>query len=57
MARKISAGDLEFRFRSNRLVLDFIATVGERGHRDIERLGTLDDLDRWIEAAGFAVKD
>ncbi|TIW70591.1 MAG: hypothetical protein E5V56_01905, partial [Mesorhizobium sp.] len=56
MARKISAGDLEFRFRSNRLVLDFIATVGERGHRDIERLGTLDDLDRWIEAAGFAVK-
>ncbi|TGT54072.1 hypothetical protein EN813_045005 [Mesorhizobium sp. M00.F.Ca.ET.170.01.1.1] len=55
MARKISPGDLEFRFRSNRLVLDFIATVGERGHRDIERLRTIEDLDRWIEGAGFVV--
>lgn len=57
MARKISPGDLEFRFRANRLALDFVATVGERGHRDIERLGSLDDLDKWIAAAGFGVDD
>lgn len=57
MAHKLSAGDLEFRFRSNRLVLDFIATVGERGHRDIERLRSVDDLDRWIREVGFSVND
>jgi len=53
MARKITSGDLEFRFRSNRLSLDFIATVGERDHRNIERLRSLEDLDRWAREAGL----
>lgn len=37
----------DFPFRSERLSLDFAATLGERGHSDIERLPTPADLARW----------
>ena len=48
-----SQGDLVFRFTSNRLCLDFLATCGEVGHRDIERIGTPLRYSRWIEASGI----
>jgi predicted RNA-binding Zn ribbon-like protein len=45
-------GDLAYRFTSNRLCLDFLATIGEVGHRDIERIGTPGAYSSWISAAG-----
>lgn len=43
--------DLKFRFTADRLCLDLASTLGERGHRDIERLGTVADLERWVVEA------
>ncbi|MER9947235.1 CGNR zinc finger domain-containing protein [Mesorhizobium sp. M0047] len=37
--------------------MDFLATVGERGHRDIERLRSLDDLAGWIKHAGISTQE
>jgi predicted RNA-binding Zn ribbon-like protein len=45
--------DLAFRFTPSRLSLNFVATVGERGHRNIERLPTPSDLARWCTEAGL----
>jgi predicted RNA-binding Zn ribbon-like protein len=44
---------LEFPFRGGRLCLDFAATLGSRGQRNIERLNDPADLERWIAAAGL----
>ncbi|MEM5387694.1 ABATE domain-containing protein [Paraburkholderia phymatum] len=42
------ADDLKFRFTADRLCLDLASTLGERGHRDIERLNTVEDLEHWV---------
>lgn len=57
MIHRIATKDLEFRFRSNRLCLDFLATLGERGHRDIERLASAQDIADWAALAGYPVQN
>lgn len=42
--------ELAFHWKSGRLCLDFVATVGERWRRCFERLRTAEDLERWIVA-------
>ena len=44
----INAEDLKFRFTADRLCLDLASTLGERGHRDIERLNNTKDLEAWV---------
>ena len=44
-------GDVDFDFIADRLALDFVATVSERGTSDLERLSTPADLADWIEQA------
>lgn len=45
---------LQFRFRSGRLCLDFVATAGGRSHYGyLERLRRADDLGLWLAAAGL----
>lgn len=51
MSKLLTAGDLAFRFTSNRLCLDFLATIGEVGHRNIERIGSPQQYSSWISAA------
>ena len=46
-----SKADLAFRFTPGRLCLNLVATIGERGHRNIERLRSPDDLARWCVKA------
>jgi len=53
MKEHLTPGDLAFRFTSNRLCLDFLATMGEVGHRDIERIGSPQQYSSWIAAAGL----
>lgn len=48
--------DLAFRFTPGRLSLNLVATIGERGHRDIERLLSPDDFARWCVEAGLMSK-
>ncbi len=55
MTKPVTSGDLEFRFRSNRPSLDFVATLGERGHRDIERIPTGYELADWLVHAGLVL--
>lgn len=57
MIEQFSDGDLSYRFTANRLCLDFLATKGEVGHRDIERIGTPQAYSRWISAAGVLDPD
>jgi predicted RNA-binding Zn ribbon-like protein len=45
--------ELEFHWKSGRLCLDFVATVGERWRRSFERLRTPEDLARWIVLTGM----
>jgi predicted RNA-binding Zn ribbon-like protein len=45
--------ELQFRWRSGRLCLDFVATVGERWRRSFERLIEPDDLGRWMAGTGL----
>jgi predicted RNA-binding Zn ribbon-like protein len=45
--------ELEFHWKSGRLSLDFVATVGERWRRSFERLLAPEDLARWIAQAGM----
>ncbi len=45
--------ELAFHWKSGRLCLDFVATVGERWRRCFERLRTPEDLERWAAEAGF----
>jgi predicted RNA-binding Zn ribbon-like protein len=44
---------MEFPFRSGRLCLDFVSTLGSRGQLDIERLGVPADFERWVREAGL----
>ena len=45
--------ELRFHWKSGRLCLDFIATVGERWRRSFERLLTPEDLARWLVESGM----
>jgi predicted RNA-binding Zn ribbon-like protein len=49
----LPASELRFHWKSGRLCLDFVATVGERWRRSFERLRTPDDLARWIVESGL----
>jgi predicted RNA-binding Zn ribbon-like protein len=45
--------ELRFHWKSGRLCLDFVATVGERWRRSFERLLAPDDLARWLVQSGL----
>jgi len=45
--------ELRFHWKSGRLCLDFVATVGERWRRSFERLLTPEDLARWLVESGW----
>lgn len=45
--------ELRFHWKSGRLCLDFVATVGERWRRSFERLLAPEDLSRWIVETGM----
>jgi len=47
----LHADELRFHFKSGRLCLDFVATVGERRRRSFERLRSPEDLGRWLADA------
>jgi predicted RNA-binding Zn ribbon-like protein len=49
----VPASELEFNFRSGRLCLALVATLGERWRREIERLREPEDLGRWYQEAGL----
>ena len=46
----------EFPFRSGRLCLDFVATLGSRGQLNLERLREPGDLERWLALAGLGAR-
>jgi predicted RNA-binding Zn ribbon-like protein len=45
--------ELRFHWKSGRLCLDFVATVGERWRRSFERLLGPEDLARWLAQSGL----
>jgi predicted RNA-binding Zn ribbon-like protein len=45
--------ELRFHWKSGRLCLDFVATVGERWRRSFERLLGPEDLARWLLESGM----
>jgi predicted RNA-binding Zn ribbon-like protein len=45
--------ELRFHWKSGRLCLDFVATVGERWRRSFERLLAPEDLARWMVEGGL----
>lgn len=45
--------ELDFHWKSGRLCLDLVATVGERWRRSFERLPAPDDLARWLVQSGM----
>lgn len=45
--------ELRFHWKSGRLCLDFVATVGERWRRSFERLLSPEDLARWMVETGM----
>jgi predicted RNA-binding Zn ribbon-like protein len=45
--------ELRFQWKSGRLSLDFVATVGERWRRSFERLLAPEDLARWMVESGL----
>lgn len=45
--------ELRFHWKSGRLCLDFVATVGERWRRSFERLLEPEDLARWMLGTGM----
>jgi predicted RNA-binding Zn ribbon-like protein len=49
----LPVAELRFHFKSGRLCLDFVATVGERWRRGFERLRTPEDLGRWLVEASL----
>lgn len=51
------SGDVQFSFISDRPVLDFVATVVERGTSDLEMLQTPSDLAAWVRESGIARGD
>jgi predicted RNA-binding Zn ribbon-like protein len=52
IVRDLPPDELEFHWKSGRLCLDFVATVGERWRRSFERLLAPEDLARWIVQTG-----
>lgn len=44
---------MQFEFIADRPVLDFVATVAERGSTDVEHLTSPADLSRWITQSGL----
>lgn len=48
----IPAHEFDFHFKSGRICLDLVATVGERWRRSFERLREPDDFSRWTVEAG-----
>lgn len=53
IVRDLPPEELRFHWKSGRLCLDFVATVGERWRRSFERLITEEDLARWIVETGM----
>lgn len=53
---KLHPSEWDFRFRSGRLCLDFIATVGDRDHMAFDRWQNTQDLGRWCLEAGLIAK-
>lgn len=49
----LPASELRFHWKSGRVSLDFVATVGERWRRSFERLISPEDLARWIAETGL----
>ena len=49
--------ELVFNFRSGRLCLAFVATIGERWRGNFERLPTPADLTRWFRECGMVETD
>lgn len=49
----IHPSEWDFRFRSGRLCLDFIATIGDRDHLAFDRWRENGDLARWCVEAGL----
>jgi predicted RNA-binding Zn ribbon-like protein len=45
--------ELQFHWKSGRICLDFVATVGERWRRSFERLLSPEDLNRWFVESGL----
>lgn len=54
---EVPAGEFEFVFRSARLCLSFVATVGERWRGTYERLRHPGDLARWYHEVGLLGQD
>jgi predicted RNA-binding Zn ribbon-like protein len=55
-AEELPSDVWEFPFRSGRLCLDFVATLGSRGQLNLERLRVPGDLERWLAQAGLGVR-
>jgi predicted RNA-binding Zn ribbon-like protein len=53
---KLHPSEWDFRFRSGRLCLDFMATVGDREHMAFDRWRVTEDLGRWCVEAGLVSK-
>jgi predicted RNA-binding Zn ribbon-like protein len=56
LVAKLHPSDWDFRFRSGRLCLDFIATVGDRDHLAFDRWRLTQDFARWCVEAGLISK-
>lgn len=52
-AEELPSDVWEFPFRSGRLCLDFVATLGSRGQLNLERFAEPGDLERWLAQAGL----
>jgi len=52
-AEELPSDVWEFPFRSGRLCLDFVATLGSRGQLNLERFREPGDLERWLAQAGL----
>lgn len=50
---QLHPSEWDFRFRSGRLCLDFIATVGDREHLAFDRWRGTQDFGRWCREAGL----
>jgi predicted RNA-binding Zn ribbon-like protein len=48
--------DWDFRFRSGRLCLNFVATVGDRAHTAFDRWRDENDFARWCVESGLLPK-
>ncbi|MGH8300223.1 MAG: CGNR zinc finger domain-containing protein [Steroidobacteraceae bacterium] len=53
LIRDLPPEELRFHWKSGRLCLDFVATVGERWRRSFERLLASDDLAGWMVESGL----